>query len=259
MIQLKSQIKWIVCLLIGSLIIQAFTNCSKADAEDDDDGTPKTGFLTGVVKDQAGKPLEGVRILVDHSIFFNSNLTGLTNSHGKYAIKVPTGSWYAFAMREVEFHGKRYSFYLHPDNPAGFGGEGAVRNFVWKLSGVMPEPLSGHYGGLVTIDNFPGVYIEGNEVDFVLTPVGPLIDGSQGEVRRLKSADAYTIKDIPIGRYRLTATYEGTPVTFRRWNSDEPFVADYELNFEPQIEAQCDNCAKLEYYWEPSAAALRLY
>jgi hypothetical protein len=247
----KKQFTWGFVLLTLNLMPLLHGGCAKTEDGSDGDGTPRVGYVTGSVKDQAGKPLEGVRILVDHSIFFNSNLTGLTNSHGKYAIKVPTGSWYAFAMRKVEFHGKRYSFYLHPDNPAGFGGEGAVRNFVWKLSGVMPEPLSGHYGGLVTIDNFPGVYIEGNEVDFVLTPVGPLIDGNQGEVRRLKSADAYTIKDIPIGRYRLTATYEGTPVLFRRWNSDEPFVADYELNFEPQIEAQCDNCAKLEYYWKP--------
>ena len=253
MIQLKTQIKSIVCLLMAGLIIQAFTNCSKAkgDPEEDDDGTPRTGFLTGVVKDQAGKPLEGVRILVDHSIFFNSNITGLTNSQGKYAIKVPTGSWYAFAMREVEYQGKRYSLYLHPDYSAGFGGEGAVRNFVWKLSGAMPEPLSGHYGGLITIDNFPGVYIEAREIDFMFTPVGSLIDGSQGAVLRLQAEDAYTIKDIPIGRYRLTATYEGKPLMFRRWNSDETFVDDYELNFEPQIAAQCDNCAKLEYYWEP--------
>ena len=44
-----------------------------------------------------------------------------------------------------------------PDNPAGFGGERAVRNFVRKLSGATPHPLSGNYGGLVTIDYFPGV------------------------------------------------------------------------------------------------------
>lgn len=251
MIQLKTQIKWIACSLMAGLIIQSFTNCSKAKGDSADDDTPKTGFLTGIVKDQSGNPLEGVRVLVDHSIFFNSNITGLTNSQGKYAIEVPTGSWYAFAMKEAEYHGKTYSFYLHPDHSAGFGGEGAVRNFVWRLSGVMPEPLSGHYGGLITIDHFPGVYIEAREIDFVLMPVGPLIDGSQGELLRPQAEDGYTLKDIPIGRYRLTATYEGKPVSFRRWNSDETFVEDYEVNFEPQIAAQCDNCAALEYYWEP--------
>lgn len=247
----KKQFTWGFVLLALNLMPLLHGGCSKTEDGSDGDGTPRVGYVTGSAKDKAGNPLEGVRIHVDHSIFFNSNITGLTNSQGKFAIKVPTGSWYAFAMREVEYHGKRYSLYLHPDNPVGFGGEGAVRNFVWKLSGVMPEPLSGHYGGLVTIDNFPGVYIEAREIDFVLTPEGQLIDGSQGELLRLQAADGHTLKDIPIGRYRVAATYGGKPLTFRRWNSDEPFVADYELHFEPQIEAQCDNCAKLEYFWDP--------
>lgn len=232
------------------LIVQLFANCSKAHPDAQDDG-PEAGFLTGSVKDHAGRPLEGVRVLVDHSIFFNSNISGVTNSRGTYSIDLPTGSWHAFAIQQVVYHGKTYSFYLHPDNPTGFGGEGAVRNFVWKLSGVMPPPLSGHYGGLITIDNFPGVYIEESAIDFTLTPVGPLIDGSTGEAIRCRADDGYQIKDIPIGRYRLTATYEGKPVTFRRWNSEEAFVSDYELNFEPQIAAQCDNCAKVEYNWQP--------
>lgn len=241
--------KTMTSLLIFFLIIQVFTNCSKVQPDEHGDG-PKAGFLTGSVKDQAGNPLDGVRILLDHSIFFNSNISGVTNSRGTYSIEVPTGSWYAFAIRQVAYQGKTYSFYLHPDNPAGFGGEGAVRNFVWKLSGSMPQPLSGHYGGLVTIDNLPGVYIEESAIDFTLTPVGPLIDGSMGEVIRCRADDGYQIKDIPMGRYRLTATYGGKPVTFRRWNSEEAFVADYELNFEPQIAAQCDNCAKVEYNWQ---------
>lgn len=238
-------------LLALSVIPLMHSGCTKTKAGPDGDDGPRAGYVTGTAKDRAGKPLEETRIIIDHSIFFNSNLTTLTDGEGKYAIKVPAGSWYAFAVREVEYHGKRYSFYLHPDHSAGFGGEGAVRNFVWELSGVMPEPLSGHYGGLVTVDNFPGVYIEAREINFVLTPVGPLIDGSQGEVIRPKAQDGYSINDIPIGHYRLTATYDGKPLMFRRWNSDETFVADYELNFEPQIAAQCDNCAKLEYYWEP--------
>lgn len=244
----KKQLTYSIALLALSVMPLMHSGCTKAKDGLDDDGS-RAGYVTGTVKDGTGKPLEGARIIIDHSIFFNSNMTALTNGQGKYAIKVPTGSWYAFAKREVTYNGKTYSFYLHPDNPTGFGGGGAVRNFVWKLSGTMPEPLSGHYGGLVTIENFPGVYIDDDKIDFVFTPLGSLIDGSQGEVLRLRTEDAYSIKDIPIGRYRLTATYEGKPVLFRRWNSDEPFVADYELNFEPQIAAQCDNCAALEYYW----------
>ncbi|PPL03009.1 carboxypeptidase-like regulatory domain-containing protein [Parapedobacter indicus] len=246
----KKQCTLGITLLALSVIPLLHSGCTKTKDGPDGDG-PRMGYVTGIVKDRAGKPLEGTHIIIDHSIFFNANITTRTNGEGKYAINVPTGSWYAFAKRAVAYNGKTYSFYLHPDNPTGFGDEGAVRNFVWKLTGTMPEPLSGHYGGLVTLDNFPGVYIEATEIDFLLTPIGPLIDGSQGEAIRLKAEDAHTLRDIPIGRYRLTGTYNGKPVTFRRWNSEDPFVADYELNFEPQIAAHCDNCSALEYYWEP--------
>lgn len=238
-------------MMLLSVVTQVGSGCSKPTDVPGGDDKPKAGYVTGIAKDRAGNPLAGVRLLVDHSIFFNSNISTYTNGDGKYSIKVPQGSWYAFAQQEVEYNGKKYLLYLHPDNPAGFGSEGGVRNFVWRLSGTMPQPLSGTYGGLVTLDNFPGVYIDAAGINFVFTPTGPLIDGSEGEVIRVKADDGHTIRDIPIGRYQLTATFDGRPVLFRPWNSDGPFVADYRLNFEPQLAAQCDNCMKLEYYWEP--------
>ncbi|SEL52894.1 carboxypeptidase-like regulatory domain-containing protein [Parapedobacter koreensis] len=251
--RIKKQVASGVFLLMLAVIAQWQVSCSKSKVgpDADDDGATQAGYLTGTVKDQAGNPLEGVRVLVDHSIFFNSNMAAYTNAEGKYKIKVPHGAWYAFASHNVAYNGDTFSFYLHPDNPAGFGDEGGVRNFVWKLSGTMPEPLSGTYGGLVTIDNFPDVYIDGTAIDFVFTPVGPLVDGSPGEVIRRRAEDAYNIKDIPIGRYKLTATYEGKPVRFRRWNSEADFTETFDLQFRPQIAAQCDNCAKLEYDWQP--------
>ncbi len=250
---IKYRLKWALAALALGMGSLQLTGCAKAngDPQDDGNGAPRAGYLTGVAKDQAGTPLAGVRILVDHSIFFNSNLSTYTNAEGKYSIKVPQGSWYAFATHYAVYHDDGFSFYLHPENPAGFGGEGGVRNFVWKLAGDMPQPLSGTYGGLVTIDNFPGVYIEETEIDFTFTPVGPRIDGSEGTVIRRRAEDAYTIKDVPIGRYNLTATYQGKPLKFRRWNTDEEFRETYDLQFKSQLVAQCDNCAKLEYHWEP--------
>ncbi|MFC3196030.1 carboxypeptidase-like regulatory domain-containing protein [Parapedobacter deserti] len=250
--QIRTHIRWIFFMLVLGLIIQSLTNCSKAKggAEGDGNGSPQAGYLSGTAKDQAGNPLEGVRILVDNSIFFNSNLSTYTDAEGRYKIKLPSGSWYAFATHNVSYQGNSFSLYLHPENSAGFGGEGGVRNFVWKLSGTMPQPLSGIYGGLVTIDNFPGVYIDETAIDFVFTPVGTLIDGSAGDVIRRRADDAYHIKDIPLGRYKLSATYQNKPVEFRRWNSDDEFAAEYDLQFKPRIAEHCDNCMKLEYYWE---------
>ena len=171
-------------LMLGFLFPQLIS-CSKAKGDpgqnDDNDSSP-AGYLTGVVKDQDGRPLKDVRIIVDHTIFFNSNIFTYTNAQGGYSIKLLQGSWYAFASHKVSYNGNVFSFYLHPNDSAGFGSEGGVRNFLWKLTGDMPQPLFGSYGGLVTIDNFPGVYIDETEVDFVFTPVGLLIDGSEGTV-----------------------------------------------------------------------------
>lgn len=233
-------------VLISIILLSCLTpGCSK-----EDDELATEGYLTGIIKNQSGEPLNGVKVIVDHSIFFNSNITSATDKDGKYQIKIPTGSWFAFAQHRVEYNGEIYSFYLHPDNTSGFGAEGGVRNFQWKLTGKMPQPLSGNYGGLVTIDHFPGIFIDDSKIDFNFTPVGPLIDGSTGDVLHLRTNDGSNINDIPIGRYRVTATYEGKPLKFRRWNSDETFVESYLLNFEPQIPAQCDNCAKLEYFMQ---------
>lgn len=44
-----------------------------------------------------------------------------------------------------------------------------------------------------------------------------------------------------------SATYQGSRLLLRAWNSEEAFVSSYRLDFEPQIPAQCDNCAMLEY------------
>lgn len=218
--------------------------CSKGKNGSDGGGD---GYVTGVAKDRSGNPLPGVTIIIDHSIFYNSNITTQTGPDGQYRVKVRTGSWYAFAQYQKSYNGRTYSFYLAPDNAAGFGGEGAERNFEWKLTGRMPQPLNGIFGGLVTLDNLPGVYVEEEKMQFTFTPQGSLIDGSAGEVLRMSPDSDGLLPEIPIGKYVVTAKYEGRIVTFRKWNTDGAFIASYELNFEPQIPAQCDNCAKLEY------------
>lgn len=218
-------------------------NCA-CSQDTDIDGT---GIVKGRAQDREGAPLAGVTILVDNSIFFNSHLSTKTDGQGRYTLAVPTGSWYAFAQLHKTYHGRQYKLYLQPDNPIGFGGEGAERNFTWQLTGERPEPLSGYYGGLVTIDNFPGVYLEREEIVFRFAPEGELIDGSSGEMLIRKALDGHQIQDIPIGRYTLTAHYGGEQLKLRRWNSNETFQESLTFDFEPQIAGQCDNCFMLEY------------
>ncbi|WEK37890.1 MAG: carboxypeptidase-like regulatory domain-containing protein [Candidatus Pseudobacter hemicellulosilyticus] len=224
----------------------AGTSCKKP--VDDPGAEVETGYVAGLVQDGKGQPMAGVRIIIDNSIFFNANISTVTNQQGRYKVKVPTGSWFAFAQVATVYEGKTYTQYLHPDNNSGFGGEGAVRNFEWKLSGDKHPPLSGTYGGLITFDNFPGTYLEEEKkIEFKLEPVGPLIDGSAGTTLTLRSADGYKLENIPMGKYRLSASYEGNTLYLRRWNTDNPFGRSFEFVFEPEIAAQCNNCFMLEY------------
>lgn len=210
------------------------------------------GVVTGKVTDSQGRPLEGVKVIVDHSLFYNSNMSTLTNAAGNYRISIPNGSWYAYAVYRKQFNGKTFSFDLEPDNYAGFGGEGAVRNFVWKLTGERQEPLSpGFFGSSITFDNYPtGNYIENErDIDFTLTPIGKLIDGSEGKTLSLRSEDGDQLTNIPLGRYRISASYKGKPLGLRRWNSSDEFVRSAEFDFQPEIVPHCQNCIKLEYYY----------
>ncbi len=225
------------------LFLASALGCGKKDTAPEN-----SGKVSGTVRDGAGSPIPGVQIIVDNSIFFNSNLSTKTTSEGNYTLALPkTGSWYAFAVHRVPFNGKTYQCYLHPEDPTGFGPEGAVRNFTWKLSGQKAAPLTGHYGGTVTVDNFPGLYLETDKIRFTLIPQSNLIDGSQGQILERYAADVHQILDLPIGRYKITARYNGETLKLRRWNTEDSFGTELILDFEPQIAAQCDNCFKLEY------------
>jgi hypothetical protein len=209
----------------------------------------ESGYVSGKVADWMGNPIRGAKILIDHDIFFNATIQTESDVNGSYRVKVPAGSWYAFAIHQAAMAGESYRFYLSPDNSSGFGGEGAVRNFTWRLSGVMPEPLSGYFGGLITLDSYPGVYVDLTDTEFILTPNGKLVDNSIGKELRVRTSDGYLINDIPVGPYTLRASHQGRPVRFRRWNSEEAFSESYDLKFFAQISGQCDRCAKLEYIW----------
>lgn len=222
------------------MLFAAMMSCSKEKQDE-------RGVVSGLATDSQGIPLVGARVVVDNSIFFNANLTTTTDGAGKYSLKIPTGSWYAFALYEKTYHGKKYSFYLHPDSEEGFGGEGAVRNFKWQLTGEKAYPLSGFYGGLVTIDNHPGFNPNAEDIEFTFTPQEKLIDGSEGTTIVRKAQDGHQLKDLPIGRYRVTARYNANPLTLRKWNTDNAFEASLVFDFEPQIAGQCDNCFKIEY------------
>ncbi len=212
-------------------------------------GTEK-GYVTGRATDAEGKPLAGVKIIVDHGLYFNTNMTTSTDADGRYRIKVPAGAWFAFAQLSKTYNGKTYTFYLKPDNSDSFGSEGAVRNFVWMTTGKREKPLAdGFFGGTVTFDENPRsrMIVETDEIEFTFTPVGKLIDGSSDKTLKLRAENKdRKLKDIPIGRYKITASFRGEPLKLRRWGTQDEFVAALEADFEPNG-SDCFDCIELQY------------
>jgi len=203
-------------VLLTMLFLFLCTSCQESE-ELNTTEEPEVGYVTGKVTDALGNNLQGVKIYVDNTIFYNSGISTTSNANGIYKIKTPQGSWKVYAEMERIFNGTTYKIYLDPNTFDSFpGDEGAIRNFVWRLTGEKPFNPGSFYGGLVKLYKDPDCDIyDMQNIEFTFTPVGPLIDGTQGSVivRKcgLPNTDFYSlIHDIPIGRYKITAKYLAT-------------------------------------------------
>ncbi|AXY73532.1 carboxypeptidase regulatory-like domain-containing protein [Paraflavitalea soli] len=240
-----------------AVIILAFS-CDKKASGEDDSGSSTDKVVKGKVTDTQGRPIKGATILIDNTLIYNSYLTGSTGDDGTYRIKLFTGSWQAYAEMNVTYQGKTYKIDLHPDNAQGFGGDGAIRNFQWKLTGDKSVPLTGDYGGTIILDKQFGSSIYDSEnIEFTLTPTGPLIDGSTGQVIKMKHGQPSTnnygkLVDIPIGYYTMTAVYQSStgniPIKLRdkEHNRTGAFASSIQLYFEPTTSYGYD-MANVEY------------
>lgn len=206
----------------------------------------ETGYATGKVTNSAGNPMEGVEITVENTLIGDHiHGTTFTDNQGFYKIKVTQiGTFHTSAYATKTLNGKQYKLALHPDNDEPFGNEGGLRNFKWTLTGQKPTTTEGFYGATIELSNEPGFYIDEEKIEFTLTPVGTLIDGSEGSVLRLKSGLPQTatygyLVDIPLGKYRVTAIYKnGTiniPLKLKKRDSDQAYADNTIVEFEQAI------------------------
>ncbi|MBB5208383.1 carboxypeptidase regulatory-like domain-containing protein [Chiayiivirga flava] len=188
--------------------------------------SPQPGSMLGRAVDARGAPLAGVEVIADNTQFYDINAIGVTDAEGRYAVDTrhPPGTWVGSARITRTYNGKRFVLELDPDSVDAFAGNvGAVRNFTWKLSGERRDGL-GTYGMSVIYyfegfedPQFPGEFLDTDFVELTLTPVGPLVDGSVGAAivaRGERTPDGPAVRDVPIGRYTITARYlaPGLPV-----------------------------------------------
>lgn len=201
-----------------------------------DTGKPRPGWVTGKATDSQGNPLTDVSISMYGTTNAGSNtyFSAQVDQTGHYAQEVPNGGYEITAYVTRQYKDHTYNLWLHPvDNVSGTKQsttEGVVKDFVWRISGPTPrakkapkDPGS-YYGGIISLGGEGAYrmsydvgstaaefeYPAGSKIELELTPSGPLMDGSQGQVvkRELDPAklNGAVVSDVPLGEYTAKAT-----------------------------------------------------
>lgn len=216
------------------------------------------GWVQGTVKTAAGAPIPGAFIFIDGVL--DQNMQYTTKDDGAYRIRLMPGAYLAQATLSYKWENQVYKFDLKPDSTDTFDDStGAVRNFTWVLSGEKPQPQMGSYAGYVYVNiGYDNFFVEDpDNITFTLTPVGALIDGSQGETLTRKggaprTAEYGKILEVPVGRYNISGVYQPPgmkpqPLKFRdTWARNK---SDYANEIEILIVAEgnsCSLCASVE-------------
>ncbi len=197
-------------LAIGFGAAFTMSACEKSGS---DDSPGKK--LSGRALDAAGRPLAGVKVTVEHTVFFGNYVLATTDADGRYSVEVPAtpaGSWTAKAQLEKTAYGQDYKFDMAVSSTEAFtANQQITRDFTWRLSG--PRPVQGQHFGAHADLYLWGTDVEMEQVKLRFTPVEPLlIDGTPAApIERLVQnvAGTYMVNDIPVGKYRVRAVYPG--------------------------------------------------
>ncbi|RZI99575.1 MAG: carboxypeptidase regulatory-like domain-containing protein [Brevundimonas sp.] len=178
--------------------------------------TPEPFVVKGRVVDEAGRPIARAEIVVDNEFLYNSNVTGRTGADGRYRISLPrvASTWNVTGTATQVVGGQSITVDLDPDNPDSLAGNaGAVRNFTARTSGTRPD--GGSYGGWAIIYPPYDAMYQPTEVRLHFQP----LDGGTAFSRQIENTGAGSaVKDVPIGRYRISATRGGRPMQIRPRN-----------------------------------------
>lgn len=190
----------------GTVAMKRAAGTGQANTSATTFNTPTPYVLKGTVKNPSGRPIPGVEVWADNTLYSNMNALGRTDAQGHFVIELPRdrlGTWHAGARFRTVYDGEAYELDLAVDNDAAFATDkGAVRNFTLLTSGKRGD---GYWGGTVwAYPSSRGGNFENKDVEVTLTPVGPLLYGSAGQVLK-RRMDGNTIPDVPLGKYRITA------------------------------------------------------
>lgn len=192
-------------------------------------GKPYT--ITGIVKDGAGNPVKSARIRIENPNGNNIHYTTTSDEAGKYSVTVSAiGGYKMYAWKEVATTNDTYMLRMGMEKDMDYDAfsvpaSGTVKNFVWKLSGRIPDRTvsnqngTGYFGGTIKFINYNSITDEmpaGTEVTIKFTPVAgaKFMDGTSAAGKTVEKkftiasgvGQAYYINDIPATTYTITAS-----------------------------------------------------
>jgi hypothetical protein len=178
-------------------------------------GGAQPGTVKGAAMDTQNRPLAGAQIDVCSSIFYETCMSGSTASDGSYSFALASNDvWRAYGSITKSYQGATYCLPLAIDNDNTFhSSEAAIRNFSWKLTGVIPGSHADNYASSYFGARLDVVYdifaLDHSRIRINFVPSGPLIDGSVGNPFTALVGDWASdgIGNIPIGVYTVSADY----------------------------------------------------
>lgn len=197
-------------------------------------GRRKPHTVLGDITNSQGRPIKGLKgtVYVGGTTIRGdrSSYTLDVDDNGHFEMAVPDGVYRLTPTLTIEYDGQDLPVQLRSldgkDPGKSFSSaEGIVRDYRWVLTGVKaslkPDHYVNFYGGHITLeDASPGGWGHllkdrtppGTKLHFVLTPTGPLVDGSEArpmqlevDVAILATAARDGIATVPIGVYKAAA------------------------------------------------------
>jgi hypothetical protein len=208
-------------IFVLALLATTFTGCDSETTPNPGNTKTQSGFVTGKATDSQGKPLANVEVLADNTLAGGSTIGTLTDAQGNYRIRLENlATWYVKGLAFLNYNGGQYAMRMHVEKAITFTrDEGAVQNMVLKAAGERTGMYGddGYYGAKITVmPDMTGDFYDAENAEITFEPVGPLIDGSVGKTLKRQSDGIY-IYDVPIGKYKISATYKptGKPMLLR--------------------------------------------
>jgi len=170
--------------------------------------------VKGRAIDAKGNPLSGVKVTARNQLkLYDSIAQAVTGPDGAYEIPLgtPEATWTLSAQLTKEYNGKKYQVWLDGDESPFSSESGAVRNLTMTSSGEGCGACGFVFFHVVAGDPYELPEPDVQEyVELTLTPDGVQFDGSTGGTP-ITAYASYTesgfgLPDIPLGRYRITAT-----------------------------------------------------